>query len=69
MSQARLMQRRPWNVSSLSHKIRRALAAADSLHRLRIDELSKIMLIVIGVAPTIILDSFNLSKAVPNEQS
>ena len=33
-----------------------------------IDELSKIMLIVIGVAPTIILDSFNLSKAVPNEQ-
>ncbi len=33
-----------------------------------IDELSKIMLIVIGVAPTIILDVFNLSKGVPNEQ-
>ena len=33
-----------------------------------IDELSKIMLIVIGVAPTVILDVFNLSKAVPNEQ-
>jgi NitT/TauT family transport system permease protein len=33
-----------------------------------IDELSKIMLIVIGVAPTIILDSFNLSRAVPGEQ-
>ncbi len=33
-----------------------------------IDELSKIMLIVIGVAPTIVLDVFNLTRAVPNEQ-
>jgi len=33
-----------------------------------IDELSKIMLIVIGVTPTIILDSFNLTKGVPDEQ-
>ena len=33
-----------------------------------IDELSKIMLVVIGVAPTIILDTFNLSKSVPHEQ-
>jgi NitT/TauT family transport system permease protein len=33
-----------------------------------IDELSKIMLIVIGVAPTIILDTFNLTRAVPPEQ-
>src|SRR5215471_5154125 len=33
-----------------------------------IDELSKIMLIVVGVAPTIILDTFNLSKGVPSEQ-
>jgi NitT/TauT family transport system permease protein len=33
-----------------------------------IDELSKIMLIVIGVTPTIILDSFNLSRGVPKEQ-
>ncbi|MBI4905000.1 MAG: ABC transporter permease subunit [Acidobacteria bacterium] len=33
-----------------------------------IDELSKIMLIVIGVAPTIILDTFNLSRGVPGEQ-
>ena len=33
-----------------------------------IDELSKIMLIVIGVAPTIILDTFNLTRSVPNEQ-
>lgn len=33
-----------------------------------IDELSKIMLIVIGVAPTIVLDSFNLAKSVPPEQ-
>ncbi|HLH41877.1 MAG TPA: ABC transporter permease subunit [Bryobacteraceae bacterium] len=32
-----------------------------------IDELSKIMLIVIGVAPTIILDTFHLSKSVPRE--
>ena len=33
-----------------------------------IDELSKIMLIVIGVAPTIILDTFNLTRGVPAEQ-
>lgn len=33
-----------------------------------IDELSKVMLIVIGVTPTIILDSFNLSRSVPKEQ-
>ncbi|HEY4085283.1 MAG TPA: ABC transporter permease subunit [Bryobacteraceae bacterium] len=33
-----------------------------------IDELSKIMLIVVGVTPTIILDSFNLTRGVPNEQ-
>jgi NitT/TauT family transport system permease protein len=33
-----------------------------------IDELSKIMLIVIGVAPTVLLDTFNLTKGVPNEQ-
>jgi len=33
-----------------------------------IGELSKVMLIVIGVAPTIILDSFNLAKGVPHEQ-
>ncbi len=33
-----------------------------------IDELSKIMLIVIGVAPTIILDTVNLSRGVPSEQ-
>jgi len=33
-----------------------------------IDELSKIMLIVIGVTPTIILDAFNLTKGVPPEQ-
>src|SRR5688572_1887565 len=33
-----------------------------------IDELSKIMLVVIGVAPTIVLDTFNLSKSVPHEQ-
>lgn len=33
-----------------------------------IDELSKIMLIVIGVAPTIILDTVNLTRSVPNEQ-
>jgi NitT/TauT family transport system permease protein len=33
-----------------------------------IDELAKIMLIVIGVTPTIILDTFNLSKSVPHEQ-
>jgi len=33
-----------------------------------IDELSKIMLIVIGVTPTIILDTFNLAKSIPREQ-
>jgi NitT/TauT family transport system permease protein len=33
-----------------------------------IDELSKIMLIVVGVTPTIILDTFNLTKSVPDEQ-
>jgi NitT/TauT family transport system permease protein len=33
-----------------------------------IDELSKIMLIVVGVTPTIILDTFNLTKGVPPEQ-
>jgi NitT/TauT family transport system permease protein len=33
-----------------------------------IDELSKVMLIVIGVAPTIILDTFNLARGVPSEQ-
>jgi NitT/TauT family transport system permease protein len=33
-----------------------------------IDELSKIMLIVIGVAPTILLDTFNLTRSVPKEQ-
>jgi NitT/TauT family transport system permease protein len=33
-----------------------------------IDELSKIMLIVIGVTPTIILDTFNLARGVPTEQ-
>ncbi len=33
-----------------------------------IDELSKIMLIVIGVTPTIILDTFNLARSVPNDQ-
>jgi NitT/TauT family transport system permease protein len=33
-----------------------------------IDELSKVMLIVIGVTPTILLDTFNLTRAVPNEQ-
>jgi len=33
-----------------------------------IDELSKIMLMVIGVAPTIILDTVNLSRSVPREQ-
>jgi len=34
-----------------------------------IDELSKIMLIVIGVTPTIILDTFNLTRGVPGEQT
>ena len=33
-----------------------------------IDELSKVMLIVIGVTPTIVLDTFNLTKSVPPEQ-
>ena len=33
-----------------------------------IDELSKIMLIVVGVAPTVILDTFNLTRGVPAEQ-
>jgi NitT/TauT family transport system permease protein len=33
-----------------------------------IDELAKIMLIVVGVTPTVILDTFNLSKSVPREQ-
>jgi len=33
-----------------------------------IDELAKIMLIVIGVTPTIILDTVNLTKGVPPEQ-
>jgi NitT/TauT family transport system permease protein len=33
-----------------------------------IDELSKVMLIVIGVTPTIILDTFNLARSVPEEQ-
>ena len=33
-----------------------------------IDELSKIMLILVGVTPTIVLDTFNLSKSVPREQ-
>src|SRR5258706_6273792 len=33
-----------------------------------IDELSKIMLIVIGVAPTIVLDVFHLTRGVPPEQ-
>jgi NitT/TauT family transport system permease protein len=33
-----------------------------------IDELSKIMLIVVGVTPTIILDTVNLSRNVPREQ-
>ena len=34
-----------------------------------IDELSKVMLIVIGVTPTIILDTFNLTRGVPPEQT
>jgi NitT/TauT family transport system permease protein len=33
-----------------------------------IDELSKIMLIVIGVAPTVLLDTFNLTRGIPGEQ-
>jgi NitT/TauT family transport system permease protein len=34
-----------------------------------IGELSKVMLIVIGVAPTILLDTYNLTRAVPAEQT
>jgi NitT/TauT family transport system permease protein len=34
-----------------------------------IDELAKVMLIVVGVAPTIILDTFNLTRSVPGEQT
>jgi len=34
-----------------------------------IDELAKVMLIVIGVTPTIILDTFNLTRGVPAEQT
>jgi NitT/TauT family transport system permease protein len=33
-----------------------------------IDEAAKIMLVLIGVAPTIILDAFNLARGVPREQ-
>ena len=33
-----------------------------------IGEAAKIMLIVIGVAPTLVLDGFNLAKSVPSEQ-
>jgi NitT/TauT family transport system permease protein len=33
-----------------------------------IDELAKVMLIVVGVAPTIILDAFHLTRSVPREQ-
>jgi NitT/TauT family transport system permease protein len=33
-----------------------------------IDELAKVMLIVVGVAPTIILDTFNLTRSLPKEQ-
>lgn len=33
-----------------------------------IEEWSKIMLMVIGVAPTLILDSYNIAKGVPREQ-
>lgn len=33
-----------------------------------IGEFAKIMLMVIGVAPTIIMDTLNLTKSVPNEQ-
>jgi NitT/TauT family transport system permease protein len=33
-----------------------------------IDELSKIMLVVVGVTPTIVLDTFNLARSVPDEQ-
>jgi len=34
-----------------------------------IDELAKVMLIVVGVTPTIILDTVNLTRAVPSEQT
>ena len=34
-----------------------------------IDELAKVMLIVVGVAPTIILDTFNLTGSIPPEQT
>jgi NitT/TauT family transport system permease protein len=34
-----------------------------------IDELAKVMLIVIGVTPTVILDTVNLVRAVPQEQT
>jgi NitT/TauT family transport system permease protein len=34
-----------------------------------IDELAKVMLVVIGVTPTIILDTVNLVRAVPEEQT
>src|SRR5579864_6018390 len=33
-----------------------------------IDEAAKVMLVLIGVAPTIILDAFNLTRSVPREQ-
>ncbi len=33
-----------------------------------IDQWSKIMLMVIGVGPTLVLDTYNLAKAVPREQ-
>jgi len=33
-----------------------------------IDELSKIMLMVIGVGPTLMLDTYNIAKSVPREQ-
>jgi NitT/TauT family transport system permease protein len=34
-----------------------------------IDEWSKIMLMVIGVAPTMMLDTYNIAKSVPREQA
>jgi NitT/TauT family transport system permease protein len=33
-----------------------------------IDDWAKIMLMVIGVAPTLMLDTYNMAKAVPREQ-
>jgi NitT/TauT family transport system permease protein len=33
-----------------------------------VGEFAKVMLIVIGVAPTIILDTYNLTKSIPSEQ-